>query len=165
MELSQFQDPSESKTMLREAVEKLEEALVINPSKHEAMWCLGNALTTHAFLISDLKEATPYFQKAADYFDQAARQDPSNELYIKSLEVSAKALELHGEIPKGSFCQSQVRVGASSSNASEPKISTEKKEPSDGKYEIMGWVIVAVGIVVAWLGYKKNRVQTKPLPK
>jgi len=54
-----------------EAISKLEEALTINPNKHDAMWCLANAYTTQAFMIPDLEEAKVYFQKAAEYFQQA----------------------------------------------------------------------------------------------
>lgn len=56
---------------IEDAVEKLEEALEINPKKHDAMWCLANAHTTHAFMVPDMDEAKPYFEKAADYFQQA----------------------------------------------------------------------------------------------
>lgn len=162
IELSQFQGPGESKTMLQEAVSKLEEALTINPKKHDAMWCLANAHTTQAFLIPDMDEATPYFKKAAHYFEQAAEEDPSNELYKKSLEVSSKAPELHTEIHKQSFGQTGLGAGASSSNTS--KTSTKKKKSSDLKYDIMGWVILAVGIVT-WLGYSKNHMPPPPPPR
>jgi len=57
-----------------EAISKLEEALTINPNKHDAMWCMANAYTTQAFMIPDLEEAKVYFQKAADYFQQAVEE-------------------------------------------------------------------------------------------
>ncbi|XP_057737253.1 mitochondrial import receptor subunit TOM20-like [Arachis stenosperma] len=90
LELSQFQTLPEAKKMIEDAISKLEEALVVNPKKHDTLWCLGNAHTSQAFLIPDRDEAKVYFDKAAEYFQQAVDEDPSNGLYHKSLEVAAK---------------------------------------------------------------------------
>lgn len=54
-----------------DAIEKLEEALVIDPRKHDTLWCLGNAYTANAFLIPDIDEARPLFNKVAGNFNQA----------------------------------------------------------------------------------------------
>lgn len=54
-----------------DAVSKLEEALVINPVKHEALWCLGNAYTSQAFLTPDSDEAKGSFDKAHDSYQKA----------------------------------------------------------------------------------------------
>lgn len=54
-----------------DAVEKLEEALSVNPKKHDAFWCLGNAHTSNAFLIPDFDEAKVHFEMAAQSFEQA----------------------------------------------------------------------------------------------
>lgn len=54
-----------------DAIDKLEKALVVDPTKHDALWCLGNAYTSNAFLIPDLADARGYFDKAAQYFEQA----------------------------------------------------------------------------------------------
>lgn len=43
----------------------------MNPKKHDTLWCLGNAQTSQAFLIPDQEEAKAYFDKAAEYFQQA----------------------------------------------------------------------------------------------
>lgn len=53
-----------------DAISKLEEALVLNPTSN-AMWSIGNANTSYAFLTPDLDEAKSYFDKAANYFQQA----------------------------------------------------------------------------------------------
>ncbi|KAH7553501.1 hypothetical protein JRO89_XS12G0019400 [Xanthoceras sorbifolium] len=61
------------------------------PSKLDTIWCLGNA-SAYAFIMPELEEAKEYFNKAALYFQQAVDEEPSNELYLKSLEVTAKVL-------------------------------------------------------------------------
>ncbi|XAR60234.1 hypothetical protein NMG60_11033510 [Bertholletia excelsa] len=137
LELSQFQNVGEAKKMIRDAISKLEEALTINPKKHDALWCLGNAHTSSAFMTPDQDEAKVYFDKAAQYFNQAVDEDPSNELYQKSLEVSAK----HG------FAQHAMGAAPSSSTTA--------------KYAILGWVILAVGIV-ACVDFAKSNVPPPP---
>lgn len=54
-----------------EAVLKLEEALTINPAKHEALWLLGNAHTACAYLTFDFVEANFLFDKASQCFQKA----------------------------------------------------------------------------------------------
>nr|AFK39992.1 unknown [Medicago truncatula] len=153
LESSQFQPLPESKKMTLDAISKLEEALSVNPNKHGALWCLGNALTSQAFLNPDVDEAKVYFDKAAVYFQQAIDEDPSNELYRKSLEVAAKAPELHVEIHKHGLGQQAVEAAGPSFSAG---IKTQKKKKnSDMKYDILGWVILAVGIVT-WVGFAKR---------
>ncbi|KAI4348315.1 hypothetical protein L6164_009050 [Bauhinia variegata] len=159
LELSQFQNVDDSKKMIRDAISKLEEALVINPKKHDAIWCLGNAHTSHAFLIPDQDEAKGFFDKAAEYFQQAIDEDPSNELYQKSLDVSARAPELHVEIHKHGFGQPPGTAASSSGTKTQ-----KKKKSSDLKYDIFGWIILAVGIV-AWVGFAKSQPPPPPPPR
>lgn len=54
-----------------DAMSKLDEALLINPKKHDALWYLGNANTSYAFLTPDENEAKAYFDKASQFFQQA----------------------------------------------------------------------------------------------
>lgn len=62
-----------NKTYL-DAVSKLDEALSINPAKHEALWCLGNAHTANAFLTSDHDEAKIEFDEAKQCFLKAVEE-------------------------------------------------------------------------------------------
>ncbi|KAG7029258.1 Mitochondrial import receptor subunit TOM20 [Cucurbita argyrosperma subsp. argyrosperma] len=170
LELSQFQNVSDSKDMIKDAVVKLEEALAINPTKHDALWCLGNAHTSNAFLTPDADEAKVYFDKAHECFQKAVDEDPSNELYRKSLEVTAKlsqAPEFHSEIHKHGIGQQSTgpsgggTTASAAASASNPKSS--KKKSSDLKYDICGWIILAVGIVT-WVGMTKSQLPPPPPP-
>ncbi|OAY32366.1 mitochondrial import receptor subunit TOM20 isoform X2 [Manihot esculenta] len=159
IELSQFQSLPDAKKMLNDAISKFEEALVINPAKADTLWYIGNANTSYAFLTPDLSEAKGYFDKASNYFQQAVDEEPSNDLYRKSLEVTAKAPELHMEIHKHGI--TQQTMGGGSSASSNAKVSKKNKKSSDFKYDIFGWIILAVGIV-AWVGMAKSHVPPPP---
>ncbi|EXC33361.1 Mitochondrial import receptor subunit TOM20 [Morus notabilis] len=162
LELSQFQNVPDSKKMILDAISKLDEALLVDPKKHDTLWCLGNAHTSHAFLTPDLEEAKEYFAKAAEAFQQALDEDPDNELYRKSLEVANKAPELHREIHKHGL--SQQAMGSSGPSSSSGTKTAKKKKSSDLKYDIFGWVILAVSIV-AWIGLAKSHVPPPPPPR
>ncbi|KAL8200791.1 hypothetical protein R6Q57_012130 [Mikania cordata] len=105
LELSSFQSVQESKSMIKDAISKLDEALSIDPKKHDALWCMGNAQTSFAFLTPDKDEAKGFFDSAYTFFQQAVEEDPGNELYRKSFEVAVKAPELHSELHKQGFSQ------------------------------------------------------------
>ncbi|GKA59644.1 mitochondrial import receptor subunit TOM20-like protein [Tanacetum coccineum] len=57
-----------------EAVSRLDEALSINPAKHEARWCLGNANTANSFLTSNHDEAKILFDEAFRCFERAVEE-------------------------------------------------------------------------------------------
>ncbi|OVA09528.1 Plant specific mitochondrial import receptor subunit TOM20 [Macleaya cordata] len=158
VELSQFQNINDSKMMIMDAISKFEEALSVNPKKHDTLWFLGNALTSHAFLTPELDIAQTFFDKASEYFQQAIDEDPGNQLYLKSLEVNAKAPELHVEIHKHGL--TQQALGGGSSTSSNAK-GTKKKKNSDLKYDIVGWVILAVGFA-AWVQITRSHVPPPP---
>ncbi|KAJ0428983.1 putative plant specific mitochondrial import receptor subunit TOM20 [Helianthus annuus] len=163
LELSTFQSVEESKSMIKDAIAKLDEALSIDPKKHDALWCMGNAQTSYAFLTPDKYEAKGYFDSAYTFFQQALQEDPGNELYRKSFEVATKAPELHSELHKqGGFSQQAMGPAAgggpsTSSTAKGPKA----QKSSDLKYDVFGWVILAVAIV-AWVGFAKSNVPSPP---
>lgn len=159
LELSQFQSISESKMMIKDAISKLEEALGINPRKHDALWCLGNAYTSHAFLTPELDVAKGYFDKASVYFQEAVEEDPANELYQKSLEMNSKAPELHMEIHKQGF--GQTLTGGGGSSTSSNMKGAKKKKNTDLYYDIGGWFILVLGIAV-WIGFAKSQAPPSP---
>ncbi|KAF8107922.1 hypothetical protein N665_0116s0127 [Sinapis alba] len=162
LELSQFQSVADAKIMLDVALSKFEEVLKINPGKHQALWCLGNAYSSQAFLNPDSDEAQALFDKAAEYFQRAESQDPGNEMYLKSMEVATEGPKLHKEIHKhGGMIQQALAGGgggggpSASSNASGGGKKKNKKKNNDFTYDVCGWIILAFGIV-AWVGMAKS---------
>ncbi|KAF2316397.1 hypothetical protein GH714_041738 [Hevea brasiliensis] len=124
LELAQFQTVTDSKKMILDGISKLEEALLVQPKKHDTLWCLGNAHTSFAFLTPDQDEAKESFEKATVFFQQAVDEDPENEIYRRSLEVAAKAPELHMEIHKHGLAQQAIGAAP----ASGPSTSSSAKE-------------------------------------
>lgn len=57
-----------------DAITKFEEALLIDPKKDEAVWCIGNAYTSFAFLTPDETEAKYNFDLATKFFQQAVNE-------------------------------------------------------------------------------------------
>ncbi|KAL5760181.1 hypothetical protein ACOSP7_018687 [Xanthoceras sorbifolium] len=157
LELSQCQTVSDSRKMITDAIAKLEEALVINPAKHETLWSLGNAHTSCGFLTPDPAEAKVNFDYALEFFRSAADAEPDNELYLKSVEISLKAPELHMEIHKHGMTQQAMGGGNSASS----NVQSSKKKSSDLKYDIFGWIILAVGIF-AWVGMARSHMPPPP---
>ncbi|KAG5598065.1 hypothetical protein H5410_039297, partial [Solanum commersonii] len=98
LKLAQFEHGAESKQMISDATSKLEEALPLNPKKHDVLWCLGNAHTLYGLFTTDMDAAALYFEKATMCFKQASDisfstdipNDPSNDRYRKSLVVAAQ---------------------------------------------------------------------------
>ncbi|KAF2283071.1 hypothetical protein GH714_043815 [Hevea brasiliensis] len=112
LELAQFQNVTDSKKMILDGISKLEEALLVQPKKHDTLWCLGNAHTSFAFLTPDQDEAKESFEKATVFFQQAVDEDPENEIYRRSLEVAAKVKSSRVENLEqaASFVSSEVYV-------------------------------------------------------
>ncbi|CAI8598082.1 unnamed protein product [Vicia faba] len=158
MELSSFQDPDCSKKRIEDALAKFEEALIINPTKHYTLWCLGNGLTSCAFLTPDFSDAKVYFDKACEYLQKAVDVDPENDLYRQSLKVALKAPELHMEIHKSGLGLGQMSHGESSASKGQ---ASKKQKSSDFIYDMLGWIILAVGLV-AWVRMAKSHIPPSP---
>lgn len=99
--------------------------------------------------------------KQLSFFQRAIDEDPSNELYSKSLELTLRAPEIHKEIHKSGGMQETIERGPSASSSATMK--KKKKKSSNLKYDIAGWIILAVGIVV-WVGMAKSHIPPPPPP-
>ncbi|KAK2969297.1 hypothetical protein RJ640_030838 [Escallonia rubra] len=147
-------DMNESKRITKDAMAKMEEALQINPAKHEALFCLGNANTSVALMTPDPKEAQIYIDRASLCFQKAVDENPGNEIYVKSLEASAQTPHLHMELQKAGYGQQALGGGPGGPFATPNAKGSVKKASSDLKYDIFGWIILAVGLV-AWVEMAK----------
>ncbi|KAH9561323.1 hypothetical protein CY35_05G016200 [Sphagnum magellanicum] len=161
LELAHFRQGQDSIDMVQDAVAKLEEALRINPRKHDALWCLGNAHTSQGFLVTETYKANAYFKKAARCFRRALDEDPNNELYQKALEMTEKAPSVHQELQK-ELASQQVILGSGPSVASGSAPKRQKKE-DDFKYDVLGWIVLGVA-VIAWMGMAKSSMPPPPPP-
>ena len=77
--------------MIELAIAKFQAALDIEPKKHDALWCLGNALTSQGFLFQEAQKACSHFDEAKTCFQRALNEEPTNEIYRKALEMTDKA--------------------------------------------------------------------------
>nr|KAJ0221370.1 hypothetical protein LSAT_V11C200072130 [Lactuca sativa] len=141
-----------------EAMSKLHKALTIDPTNDKAVWYLGEVHKFKAFLNPDHDEAKIEYDVAFRYFIKAVELSPRNEDYRYSLKICAQpAPEMHkmrnmqGEV--GLVDQILAREsGASSSSV---------KGTYDLKCELLGGVILAIGLV-AWIIMTKSNVPPPP---
>jgi len=159
LELAHFRQGTEAVDLIQLAVEKLEMALVINPKKHDALWCLGNALTSQGFLYADTKKANTFFDRAKSCFERALVEEPRNEQYLKALEMTTKAPYLHMELQKQLMEQQRMQEmqmqmaqggggGGGTQQAQEPP-------PSEFYYDVAGWAVL-VGLGALWVALARN---------
>ena len=150
LELAHFKQGPEAVEMIELAVAKFEEALKINPKKHDALWCLGNALTSQGFLFQEADKAGEYFEKAKECFQRALNEEPTNEIYKKALEMTDKAPGLHAELQR-QLAEQQAQQESGSRRA-DGRWSRRRgaAAPEDFWYDVGGWVCFA-GIALSWV--------------
>ncbi|CAF1709594.1 unnamed protein product [Brassica oleracea var. botrytis] len=86
-----------------EAITTLEEALLIEPKKHAAICCLGNAYTTFAFLTPEETEAKYNFDLASHFFQLAVDETPvferlENKIEITNFPITYAASKSSGDV-------------------------------------------------------------------
>lgn len=150
LELAHFRQGPEAVEMIEEAVEKFEAALKINPKKHDALWCLGNALTSQGFLFPEAREAMKYFEEAKSCFRRALDEEPNNEIYRKALEMTDKAPGLHAELQRQLAEQAAAQQAYGGGGAGYAGAGAAKPEANDFWWDVAGAVTFA-GILTSWL--------------
>ncbi|GAB4819064.1 hypothetical protein N2152v2_006110 [Parachlorella kessleri] len=154
LELAHFRQGGEAAEMIEEAIDKFKQALTIDDSRHDALWCLGNAYTSQGFLSGDEASANQFFTKASDCFHKAVEQEPSNDSYRRAKEMSTKAPQLYVELQRQlAAAGHQGGLGGGSPGAA----TAQKKKPliSDFWYDVAGWACL-VGLAMGLVALQKN---------
>jgi len=160
LELAHFRQGVDAVEMIELAVTKFNDALKIDPKKHDALWCLGNALTSQGFLFAEAEKAGEYFDEAKRCFERAVAEEPENEIYKKALEMTEKAPSLHAELQNQLAAQQRAQeaaqqyqreqtIGGGSSSGG-GKEGGEQADPDEFYYSMLGWGTFAV-IATSWL--------------
>mmetsp|Transcript_25105 Transcript_25105/g.30387 ORF Transcript_25105/g.30387 Transcript_25105/m.30387 type:complete len:204 (-) Transcript_25105:562-1173(-) len=159
LELAHFRQGNEAVELIDQAVSKLEAAIKLNPKKHDALWCLGNALTSQGFLFTDPKQANTYFERARSCFQRALNEEPKNDTYKKAIEMTAKAPYLHAELQKQvQQQQQQMHAQGAGFQGAATGEKDEKNAGDDFYYDVAGWVVLA-GLAVGWVMLARNSMK------
>jgi tetratricopeptide (TPR) repeat protein len=148
LELAHFRHGSDAVEMIELAVGKFEAALKINPKKHDALWCLGNALTSQGFLFKDQIKAEEFFDEAKSCFQRALNEEPTNDIYRKALEMTDKAPGLHAELQRQ--MDEQMQEDTERPPQSHAGSHAKKRVSSESWYDVGGWICFA-GIALSWV--------------
>lgn len=164
LELAQFRQGQSALDMVQEAVSKFEEALKLEPRKHYTRWCLGNAYSSEGFLLTDGTKAYNLFKQATQCFQQALDEDQDNVQYLRALEMSLKAPSLYHELQKQTASQKGTSGSGSRSKRGGSSKGAKKKKmiSSSFKYDLFGWIALALGIA-AWIRMAKSGFPTPPV--
>jgi len=149
LELAHFRQGPEAVDMIEEAVQKFEQALAINPKKHDALWCLGNALTSQGFLFPEAEDAMRYFDEAKSCFRRALAEEPNNEIYRKALEMTDKAPGLHAELQR-QLAEQAAQQQAYQSGMGHMGGGGRAGSENDFWWDVAGWVTFGT-VALSWL--------------
>ena len=136
-----------------QAIDKFDEALAIDPRKHDALWCLGNAFTSQGFLTADAGAAAALFTRAASAFKRALAEDPTSDVYRKALEMTAKAPALHAELQKQ--LHASQTGGGGGGGGGKARSASAATPTADLWWDVAGWVAlgaIVVGVVALTRG-------------
>ncbi|GMH41274.1 hypothetical protein BSKO_09184 [Bryopsis sp. KO-2023] len=169
LELAHLHRGERACSTIEEAIEKLQTALDLDGTKHNALWCLGNAYTSKGFLMQgDKEQAHDLFNKALDCFKKAQAEDPTNEIYRRAVEVTEKAPEIYEELQRQLGGEKEGggadSGGASSSRSGADGAKKTKGGSKDGKvsdawWDFAGWAcLVGAGALI--LAYSQKGAST-----
>ncbi|CAD7699054.1 unnamed protein product [Ostreobium quekettii] len=167
LELAHFQRGDEGFHVIDEAIQKLEQALKIEPRKHNALWCLGNAFTSKGFLISgDSQKAQEFFDKALDCFKKAESEEPNNDIYRRAAEVAEKAPEIYEELQRQLAAdRAGEEIGPAVGKYAEAGSRKPRGAPTDDAASDFWWDAAGWGLLftigVTWLLYLQKGAPQK----
>jgi len=150
LELAHFKQGPEAVDMIELAVAKFDAALFINPKKHDALWCLGNALTSQGFLFQEAFRAGEFFDKAKECFQRALNEEPANEIYKKALEMTDKAPGLHAELQRQLAEQQAQHEAARAAQMGGRQQAGAPPSPDEFWYDVGGWVLFGA-VALSWV--------------
>mmetsp|Transcript_28660 Transcript_28660/g.39584 ORF Transcript_28660/g.39584 Transcript_28660/m.39584 type:complete len:209 (-) Transcript_28660:111-737(-) len=155
LELAHFRQGVQAVELIDESVVRLEMAIAINPKKHDALWCLGNALTSQGFLHSDSARANALFTKAKRCFERALAEEPRNESYKKAMELATKAPALHKDLQVQLAAQQQQQMAMGGAPGGGMSMGGEAAGPpgaegSEYWWDVAGWVTL-LGLATAYV--------------
>jgi len=161
LELAHFRQGEDAYRMIEQAVAKFKQALGIDPSRHDTLWCLGNAYTSQGFLTASSQRAKTFFDKASTCFQDAVDQDPSSEVYRKALDMTKKAPELHAELQRQLAASGEtLNLGGGGGGSAAGK----KGADSDFWFDVAGWgMLFVLGLGIVALS-RASGPQTLPPP-
>jgi len=143
LELAHFRRGTEAHEFLKDSIVAFEKVLQLDANKHEAMWCLGNALTSEGFLDIDRPSALRKFEEAKQYFIRAATAAPHNEHYQKSLSMAPKAPEIYDQVHSPEAQGIIPGMGAPPGGGAEMDMGAN----DDFFWTCVGWGVLAASLV------------------
>lgn len=163
-EIAHFHQGAEALDLIHEAVQKLEMALAINPRKHDTLWFLGNALTSQGFLYPDTDKAMAFFKKAEECYKRAVDEEPNNEIYARSLQLTKKAPELHKDVQRQLAAQAAAQKSANESakvaaaQRAGRRAGEGQNADSDFFFDLGGWIILGA-LATGWVALARHALQ------
>ncbi|GBF91368.1 mitochondrial import receptor subunit [Raphidocelis subcapitata] len=154
LELAHQRQQDEAVQLIKESIEKLNQALTIEPGHTDANWCIGNAHTSLGFLQQSKDAAVEEFTKARAVFQACVDKDPANETYRKALQMSDQAHVYYDEIQQ-QLQEAQAASKRSGGGRGGGKLASgaggSGGEPdplglSDWVWDAAGWVLLVAAI-------------------
>lgn len=158
LELAHYKQGDESVSLIEQAIGKCQQALSIDPDRHEAEWIQGNGFTSLGFLSPDKSKAQLNFDKASQCFQRCKNKDPANETYKKAIEMCDKAPEYYDEI------QSHIQTEAAARGMGDSGRGKDAPDDSAFWWDIAGWVVLGA-IVVGGLAFARGPAPPPPATK